>query len=118
MELSAFSEMKKPAATGGGLQRKKSVIESKMDKSEYDILISQITAETKEMWITNLFVDKPCIPICSCYLLLVICVFIAGIGNMMNPALGGGRDMNIWTDPVQVDFDIFTLAREDVTESS
>lgn len=101
-----------------GLSRKKSMIESKMNQAEYDILIQQITAESKEMWITNLFVDKPCIPICACYLWLVICLFVAGGAGWMTPVLGGSRDYNIWTDPVQIDWDIYSLAAKDISDAT
>lgn len=32
----------------------------------------------------------------------------------MQPALGGDRDYNIWLDPVQIDYDMYTLANEDI----
>ena len=37
-----------------------SVIESKMDEKEYQIMLEQLRKETENLWITDLFVDKPC----------------------------------------------------------
>ena len=72
------------------------MIESKMDDKEYDIFIEQIKQETANMWITDLFVDSPCKPICACYLFLVVCLMITGAAGYCVPALGEDRDYALW----------------------
>lgn len=78
------------------MKRKMSMIESKMDDKEYDIFIEQIKQETANMWITDLFVDSPCKPICACYLFLVVCLMITGAAGYCVPALGEDRDYALW----------------------
>lgn len=72
------------------------MIESKMDDKEYDMFIEQIKQETANMWITDLFVDSPCKPICACYLFLVVCLMITGAAGYCVPALGEDRDYALW----------------------
>ena len=72
------------------------MIESKMDDKEYDMFIEQIKQETANMWITDLFVDSPCKPICACYLFLVVCLMITGAAGYCIPALGEDRDYALW----------------------
>lgn len=78
------------------MKRKMSMIESKMDDKEYDMFIEQIKQETANMWITDLFVDSPCKPICACYLFLVVCLMITGAAGYCVPALGEDRDYALW----------------------
>jgi hypothetical protein len=73
-----------------------SMIESKMDDKEYNMFIEQIKQETANMWITDLFVDSPCKPICACYLFLVVCLMITGAAGYCIPALGEDRDYALW----------------------
>jgi len=72
------------------------MIESKMDDKEYNVFIEQIKQETANMWITDLFVDSPCKPICACYLFLVVCLMITGAAGYCIPALGEDRDYALW----------------------
>lgn len=74
--------------------------ESKMDPKEYALLLEQFEAETKNLWITDVFVDTPCRPICLCYLWLVICLIISGAAQFMVPSLGGDRDYALWDNDV------------------
>lgn len=69
------------------------------------------------MWITDLFVDNPCRPICACYFFLVICLLASGAAGYMQPSLGSDRDYAIWMDPIQVNDDIHSLAKKDIEES-
>jgi hypothetical protein len=78
------------------MKRKMSMIESKMDDKEYNMFIEQIKQETANMWITDLFVDSPCKPICACYLFLVVCLMITGAAGYCIPALGEDRDYALW----------------------
>jgi len=78
------------------MKRKMSMIESKMDDKEYNVFIEQIKQETANMWITDLFVDSPCKPICACYLFLVVCLMITGAAGYCIPALGEDRDYALW----------------------
>lgn len=82
------------------LKRKKSMVESQMDEREYNELLEQIKKETENMWITDLFVDSPCKPICACYIFLLLCLVITGAAGYCIPALGGDRDFNLWLDPI------------------
>ena len=68
------------------------------------------------MWITDLFVDSPCKPICLCYCWLLVCLFISGAAQFMVPALGGDRDYGLWMDDEQVSYDIYSLATEEISE--
>jgi hypothetical protein len=98
----------------GSLNRKKSMIESQMGDKEYNIMMEQMKLESANLKITDLFVDSPCKPMCACYCWLILCLMISGGAGFMQPALGGDRDYNIWLDPVQIDYDMYTLANEDI----
>lgn len=52
------------------------------------------------MWITDLFVDSPCKPICACYLFLIVCMLITGAAGYCVPALGEERDYALWMNPI------------------
>ena len=66
------------------------------------------------MWITDLFVDSPCRPICACYAFLMMCLLISLAAGFMRPALAEDRDYAIWMDPIQINDDMRNLAMEDV----
>ena len=72
--------------------------------------------ESANMWITDLFVDSPCKPICLCYGWLLICLIISGAAQYMVPSLGEEREYAIMMDPVQIDQDIYFLANQDIKE--
>lgn len=88
-----------------------------MDHKDYSVFLEQVKLETQSMWITDLFVDNPCKPICACYVFLILCLMVSGAAGYMKPTLGSDRDYAIWMDPIQVNEDIRTLARADIKES-
>ena len=69
------------------------------------------------MWITDLFVDSPCKPICACYCFLLLCMVISGAAGYSVPSLPENRDYALWKHPVQVDADMKSLALEKIEES-
>jgi hypothetical protein len=95
-----------------------SKVESQMKAEDYNIMIEQIKKESENMWITDLFVDSPCKPICGCYCWLLLCLMMSGPMGFMRPALGEDRDYAIWMDPVQIDNDILKLASADIQQAS
>lgn len=95
----------------------KSQIESEMDQAQYDVFINQVRGESENMWITDLFVDKPCLPIGSCYCWLFVCAIITQLAGYCVPVLGGDRDYNIWMHPVQIDADKYNLALKQIEDN-
>jgi len=73
---------------------------------------SQWEKESKEIWITNLFVDRPISVLSfSCLILLAISVAAFSLGYFdQDPQ--SDRDFLIWDDPIIVNFDKLFLAKE------
>lgn len=90
-----------------------------MSEKEYASWEEQIKRECEPMKLTNMMVDTPCRVLCGSYLLLIIFAALTGAFGYMIPELGGrrGREFSIWLDPLQVDYDLLTLADEYITDT-
>lgn len=66
------------------------------------------------MRLTNMMVDHPCRVLCAAYSLLFIFAMLTLAFGYMVPVLEGGRgiEFSIWMDPLQVNYDMLTLAEE------
>lgn len=68
-----------------------------MKQKDLDELMVVLKAESEPMWLTNKYVESPCMTCCACYAILVICAAISLMGGLLEPTLGGekGRDYGV-----------------------
>lgn len=86
-------------------------------QQDLDILMKQLEIESTPMKLTDLMVDRPCLPCCACYFILLICCMIAVPLNMITPELESERDWGIWDDQIQIDYDRMKLADQYVLDT-
>ena len=73
-----------------------------MKAKDLNVLMSQLAKESEPMWLTNKYVDTPCIPFCMCYVFLILCMLAAFSSGMYSISLDGTRDEKVWSDPIQI----------------
>jgi len=81
----------------GGFQRKQSSAASMMKKQDLDELMTAISKEAEPMSLTDMYVDRPCLPCCGCYVILILLAIVALSTGTLSPSLGGdkGRDYGV-----------------------
>jgi hypothetical protein len=68
-----------------------------MKKKDLDELMVILEKESERMKFTDMYVDKPCLPCCVCYAILLVLMVIAFGAKLLEPTLGGdkGRDYGV-----------------------
>lgn len=64
------------------------------------------------MWLTNVYVDKPCVVILITIVLSIICGFISVAIDGFKQADPHDREYLIWSNERVEDFDMFMLMRK------
>ena len=73
-----------------------------MKAKDLNVLMSQLAKESEPMWLTNKYVDTPCIPFCMCYVFLILCMLAAYSSGMISISEIEDRDEKVWSDPIQI----------------
>jgi hypothetical protein len=74
--------------------------------------IEQLTAESRQFWLSDLFVDRPCFVLAIGYAFLIVAAvlsFYFGYFDMNQP--GNPREFLIWKHKLVEDWDMQTLAK-------
>ena len=72
----------------------------------------QLMKEAEPMWFTNLLVERPCLVLCVCFIVLFLLTFGAVKLDYFAMNTQGSRDFLIWNDPIVVATDKLSLAKE------
>jgi len=68
-----------------------------MKQKDLDELMVILAKESEPLWFTNMYVEKPCLPCCGCYGILIVLAFLSQAANLLEPTMGGekGRDFGV-----------------------
>ena len=87
-------------------------------KEESNELKDQLVKDSKPMWLTNAFVERPGMILCICFVICIGFVLISVFSGFLNLDDMSDREFLIWKDKPTINQDMTDLSREWAEENS